>query len=108
MRRALTLREERFVYREPFRIAGHLFIHTSVLVAQISDGDHVGLGEGSGVYYLGDDLAHMREAAESVRSHLEAGARPAGRAAPPPPPPAPPPPACAPWGVSTRAPPTPP
>jgi L-alanine-DL-glutamate epimerase-like enolase superfamily enzyme len=74
MRCSLTLREERFVFREPFRIAGHLFTQTSVLVAEIAAGDHVGLGEGSGVYYLGDDLAHMREAAESVRPHLEAGA----------------------------------
>src|SRR5687767_3978683 len=74
MRRTLTLREERFAFREPFRITGNLFTETSVLVAEIAAGDHVGLGEGSGVYYLGDDLAHMREAAESVRPHLEAGA----------------------------------
>ena len=75
MARRLTLREERFAYREPFRIAGHLFTNTSVLVAEIAEGDCVGLGEGAGVYYLGDDLAHMREAAESVRAELEAGAR---------------------------------
>ena len=74
MARRLTLREERFAYREPFRIAGHLFTNTSVLVAEIAEGDCVGLGEGAGVYYLGDDLAHMREAAESVRAELEAGA----------------------------------
>src|SRR5687768_10795233 len=74
MQRALSLREERFAYREPFRIAGHLFTQTSVLVAEIADGDHVGLGEGAGVYYLGDDLAQMREAAESVRSDIERGA----------------------------------
>jgi L-alanine-DL-glutamate epimerase-like enolase superfamily enzyme len=74
MQRALSLREERFAYREPFRIAGHLFTQTAVLVAEIADGDHVGLGEGAGVYYLGDDLAHMREAAESVRGEIERGA----------------------------------
>jgi L-alanine-DL-glutamate epimerase-like enolase superfamily enzyme len=74
MARRVTLREERFAYREPFRIAGHLFTETSVLVAEIADGDCLGLGEGAGVYYLGDDLAHMRQAAESVRSELEAGA----------------------------------
>jgi L-alanine-DL-glutamate epimerase-like enolase superfamily enzyme len=74
MKREVTLREERFVFREPFRIAGHLFTETAVLVARIAAGGHVGLGEGSGVYYLGDDLAHMREAAESVRPDLEAGA----------------------------------
>lgn len=74
MARRLTLREERFAYREPFRIAGHLFTETSVLVAEIAEGDHVGLGEGAGVYYLGDNLAHIREAAEGVRAELEAGA----------------------------------
>jgi L-alanine-DL-glutamate epimerase-like enolase superfamily enzyme len=70
----LILREERFAYREPFRIAGHVFEETPVLVAEVSDGEHVGLGEGAGVYYLGDDLAHMREQAESVRASIEAGA----------------------------------
>src|SRR5688572_31157198 len=96
MRRALTLREERFAYRAPFRIAGHLFTETAVLVAEIGAGDHVGLGEGSGVYYLGDDLAHMREAAERVRPRLEAGGRPGGGARPPPPPGGPP---AAAWGA---------
>ena len=62
MQRSLGLREERFAYREPFRIAGHLFTETAVLVAEISDGIHLGLGEGAGVYYLGDDLAQRRRA----------------------------------------------
>ena len=74
MRRRLTLREERFAFREPFRIAGHEFTETKVLVAEIADGDRVGLGEGAGVYYLGDDLARMRDQAESARAELEAGA----------------------------------
>ncbi|MBT2135368.1 dipeptide epimerase [Croceibacterium sp. LX-88] len=74
MRRQLTLREERFAFREPFHISGHKFTETKVLVAQIAAGDSVGLGEGAGVYYLGDDLAHMRDQAESARVELEAGA----------------------------------
>jgi L-alanine-DL-glutamate epimerase-like enolase superfamily enzyme len=74
MRRRLILREERFAFREPFRIAGHEFTETKVLVAEIADGDSVGLGEGAGVYYLGDDLARMRDQAESARAELEAGA----------------------------------
>src|SRR6188768_4204752 len=65
MRRRLTLREERFAFREPFRIAGHEFTETKVLVAEI--------GEGAGVYYLGDDLARMRDQAEGARAELEAG-----------------------------------
>src|SRR6478736_2490275 len=74
MRRRLALHEERFAFREPFRIAGHEFTETKVLVAEIADGDSVGLGEGAGVYYLGDDLARMRDQAESARAELEAGA----------------------------------
>ena len=74
MRRRLTLREERFAFREPFRIAGHEFTETKVLVAEIVDGADVGLGEGAGVYYLGDDLARMRDQAEGARAELEAGA----------------------------------
>src|SRR6478735_4696486 len=73
MRRRLALREERFAFREPFRIAGHEFTETKVLVAQIADGDSFGLGEGAGVYYLGDDLARMRDQAEDARTELEAG-----------------------------------
>src|SRR5678815_5615378 len=73
MRRRLALREERFAFREPFRIAGHEFTETKVLVAQIAEGDSFGLGEGAGVYYLGDDLARMRDQAESARTELEAG-----------------------------------
>ena len=34
---------------------------------------HRGRGEAAGVYYLGDDLAHMREQAESARGAVEAG-----------------------------------
>lgn len=68
------MREERFAFREPFRIAGHEFTETKVLVAQIGEGDTIGLGEGAGVYYLGDDLARMRDQAESARAELEAGA----------------------------------
>jgi len=72
------LYEERFAYREPFRIAGHLFTETTVLVAEISDkgsnGTHAGRGEAAGVYYLGDDIAHMRAEAEKVRADIEAGA----------------------------------
>jgi len=74
MPRRLTLREERFAFREPFHIAGHEFTETNVLVAEIAEGANVGLGEGAGVYYLGDDLAQMRDQAESARAELEAGA----------------------------------
>lgn len=70
----LTLRVERFPYHQPFRIAGHVFTETALLVAELDDGAHVGRGEGAGVYYLGDDAAQMLAEAERVRGAIEAGA----------------------------------
>ncbi|MDZ3832865.1 MAG: dipeptide epimerase [Sphingopyxis sp.] len=75
-RRKLSLRlsVERFAYHQPFRIAGHVFTETALLVAELSDGEHVGRGEGAGVYYLGDDVDHMLRAATGVRAAVEEGA----------------------------------
>ena len=70
----LDLRVERFPYHQPFRISGHVFSESALLVAEISDGTHRGLGEGAGVYYLNDDIDHMLVAAESVRGAIEGGA----------------------------------
>ena len=70
----LALRIERFPYHQPFRISGHVFTETALLVAELSDGTHRGRGEGAGVYYLGDDAAHMLAEAERVRPAIEAGA----------------------------------
>ena len=70
----LALRIERFPYHQPFRISGHVFTETALLVAEISDGTHTGRGEGAGVYYLGDDIDHMLAEATRVRHHIEGGA----------------------------------
>src|SRR3546814_16290302 len=73
-RRTLDLLLERFAYRSPFRISGHVFTEPALLVAALSDGEHVGRGEGSGVYYLGDDADHMLAEAERARGDIEDGA----------------------------------
>ena len=57
---------------EPFRIAGHVFETADVLTVTLSNGEHRGLGEGGGVYYLGDDLPHMLSELERTRDLLEA------------------------------------
>ena len=72
--RALELSVERFPYHRPFRIAGHVFTETAVLVARLCQGGHVGRGEGAGVYYLGDDIDHMLGEADRVRGPIEHGA----------------------------------
>lgn len=73
-RRTLDLTIEHFAYRQPFRISGHVFTQTSVLVATITEGAHSGRGEGGGVYYLGDDAAHMLSEATRVAPAIAAGA----------------------------------
>src|SRR3546814_18448859 len=70
---ALDLRVERFPYHRPFRISGHVFTETALLVATLSDGEHVGRGAGNGVYYLGDDIDHMLAEAKRVRGAIDAG-----------------------------------
>ena len=70
---ALDLSVERFAYKKPFRISGHIFTETALLVATLSDGTHTGRGEGAGVYYLGDDIDHMVAQANSVRTAIEHG-----------------------------------
>ena len=70
----LHVRRESFAYAKPFRISGHVFTQTVLVVAEISDGTHTGRGEGAGAYYLGDDADTMEAAIASVRPAIEAGA----------------------------------
>ena len=73
-RLTLELLLEQFPYKHPFRISGHVFEDTTVLLAELSDGRYRGRGEGAGVYYLGDDAENMLSQAEGVRSLIEDGA----------------------------------
>jgi L-Ala-D/L-Glu epimerase len=58
---------------QPFRISGHVFTGSDVVVVTLRDGDLSGRGEGGGVYYLGDDVPHMLYSIGAVRSAIEAG-----------------------------------
>jgi L-Ala-D/L-Glu epimerase len=69
----LGVRRESFAYRQPFRISGHVFTETELVVAELSDGTHSGRGEAAGVYYLGDRVAEMLSAIERVRPSIEGG-----------------------------------
>ncbi|QKR99816.1 dipeptide epimerase [Sphingomonas sp. CL5.1] len=57
----------------PFRISGHVFETSDVVVVTLSDGGHRGRGEASGVYYTGDDAPAMLTALEGARAAIEAG-----------------------------------
>jgi len=58
---------------QPFRISGHVFTGSDVVVVTLRDGDHQGRGEGGGVYYLNDDVPHMLYTIGAARSAIEAG-----------------------------------
>ena len=58
---------------QPFRISGHVFTESDVIVVTLRDGDHRGRGEGGGVYYLNDDVPHMLYSIGAVRSAIEDG-----------------------------------
>lgn len=75
MTKALTLdvTTESLPMKQPFRISGHVFTSTEVVVVTIGDGTHIGRGEGAGVYYLADDVPAMLAAIESVRAVVECG-----------------------------------
>ncbi|QYE36337.1 dipeptide epimerase [Polymorphobacter sp. PAMC 29334] len=57
----------------PFRIAGHVFETSDVVVVTLSDGVHRGRGEASGVFYLHDDLDNMIAALTARQTAIEAG-----------------------------------
>ena len=64
---------ERLKLAEPFRIASRTFDSADAIVVTLDDGAHVGRGEATGVYYLGDDLAHMLAELEVAHDAIEAG-----------------------------------
>lgn len=69
----LEVRTERLRLAAPFRISGYVFEYSDVVVVTLGDGAHRGRGEAGGVYYVGDDLAHMVDAIEAARPAIEAG-----------------------------------
>ena len=52
---------------KPFRISGHVFTQSDVVVVTLSDGTSTGRGEASGVYYLHENAPAMVAAIERVR-----------------------------------------
>jgi len=57
----------------PFRISGHVFDGRDAAIVTLDDGTHVGRGEATGVYYIGDDLTHMLADLDRARDAIEAG-----------------------------------
>lgn len=72
-RLSLTASIEKIQLAAPFRISGYVFTHIDAVIVTLSDGVHVGRGEAAGVYYLGDDSAHMMGVLNTHRDAIEAG-----------------------------------
>jgi L-alanine-DL-glutamate epimerase-like enolase superfamily enzyme len=69
----LTLTEEHWPMKEPFRITGFTFTHCDVLVVELEQDGVRGRGEASGVYYHGESPTLLASRIELVRSAIETG-----------------------------------
>ena len=67
----LAYRVETHALSAPFRISGFVFETSDVVVVELSDGEFTGHGEAAGVYYLGDDSAHIVAELEAHRDAIE-------------------------------------
>ncbi|HEX3676158.1 MAG TPA: dipeptide epimerase [Sphingomicrobium sp.] len=72
---SLRYRVETHRLAAPFRISGYVFETSDVVVAELSDGEFTGRGEAAGVYYLGDDSAHIVAELDAHRETIESCAR---------------------------------
>ena len=69
----LSVATEKMRLVKPFRISGYVFDAFDVVVVTLDDGQHRGRGEAGGVYYLGDDAAHMLSVLDGARADIAAG-----------------------------------
>jgi L-alanine-DL-glutamate epimerase-like enolase superfamily enzyme len=69
----LTATLEDWPLAEVIRITGRTFSSSPVVHVTLSAAGKTGHGEGCGVYYKGDDAAHMLQTIEAVRPHVQAG-----------------------------------
>ena len=68
---SLAYRVETHRLSAPFRISGFVFETSDVVVVELSDGEFTGRGEAAGVYYLGDDSAHIVAELEEHRDIIK-------------------------------------
>ncbi|MBS0366040.1 MAG: dipeptide epimerase [Proteobacteria bacterium] len=59
--------------KAPFRISGHTWHNTPVVVATVRRGGALGRGEAAGVYYTGDTAAAAAETLRRLAAHLPPG-----------------------------------
>lgn len=76
--RRMELSIERLPLTAPFRISGHVFTDSPVLLVRLEEDGHCGIGEASGVYYLDDAPEGMLRTVEALRGEIESGVDRAG------------------------------
>lgn len=64
---------EEWPMSEPLRVSGHTLTSFQVVVVTLSQQAHVGRGEASGVFYLGDTPQKLLAQIEAIRPPIEAG-----------------------------------
>ncbi len=72
--RELQISVEPWPLKQPFQITGYTFTEVELVHVSIRDGDQLGHGEGTGVYYLQETGAGMVAQIESVRDPVHRGA----------------------------------
>ncbi|HEY1710564.1 MAG TPA: dipeptide epimerase [Rhizomicrobium sp.] len=69
----LRTKTERWLFKEPFRISGYVFVDAEVITVTLTRKGRSGIGEAAGVYYRQEDPQSMRAQIEDVRGAIEAG-----------------------------------
>ena len=72
MGQTLSWRVETQRLAAPFKISGYVFESSDVVVVELTDGEHRGRGEASGVYYLGDEAPQIAAALKAHAAAIEA------------------------------------
>lgn len=72
-RLTLSATVEKMAMTAPFHITGYTFTHVDTLVVRLRSRNHVGCGEGLGVYYHDDRPASMLKQVEAMRETIESG-----------------------------------
>lgn len=70
---SMSVTAETLRLAEPFRIAGHVFETSDVILVHLRRGEATGRAEASGVFFLNEGVAEMRAALERARPAIEAG-----------------------------------
>ncbi|MGD2132254.1 MAG: dipeptide epimerase [Maricaulaceae bacterium] len=73
MSRQVSAHIEEWPFTRPVRITGHVFDGCTVLVVEIKDGEAVGRGEASSVYYFDDTPRRALDQVEALFSDIENG-----------------------------------